>query len=442
MAIKKSRILSAFIALALTASFAGCGAQPAGKLGAESATSKEPSKISVPSPLEEPETSLCILSPGTDQGRYRTILLPQDYSSVLCYLDFSSGTETPLCSSPSCKHQDGNCPAWLREHNYVILNALDDEHLILMDSDLSSNRTTLSVANADGSDPRTLVEYPVSYAISPVFSLSFLADDEYIYYFPDTTSEIDDKTVSESPDYELFRVPLKGGTPEKMHNIKRAENSLIGTWGRDLILSRYELSPFMDEDQNTTTFLRHSLDTGEETPLLSEPVVGRSIASYFSQGNLYWIGNGQPDTLFWVDVNGKQNEMPLDWVGGTPDFKEDTHSSLKLTALVQNHLFLDVDGDHPRVYAIDLENGQVAPVTLTYLDPFSEQETPVAILQVVGSDLLVQCGSVNEQATHCNPDGTSFSVDNTTIQTGFISIDDYLAGKSNYQKFSMQASTG
>lgn len=433
MTINKSRILSSVLVLALAASFAGCGANS----DKQSAASNEQTKANAVSSPEEGENPLRIIGPGTDQGRYYVVTVPQNYSSLLCYLDFASGNEVPLCASPNCEHQDNSCPAWLHERNYTILNALDNEHLILMNSDIYTEETTLSIANADGSDPHILAEYPATYAISPVYDSAFLADEQYVYYFADTVPQIDDKTITEPLDKELFRVPLKGGTPEKMRNIKRDDTALIGTWGRDLILSRHELTQCMDSYKDATAFLRCSLDTGEETPLISDPVDGSTIGSYFSEGNLYWITNEQTDTLFWVDINGNQNQMTLDWEGEAPVFEQDSYCRFKFTALIQNHLILDVDAEQHCAYAIDLENGQVTPIALTYLNMLSGQEEPVNILQVIGSDLLVEFASVREQVTHYHTDNTAFLVDNTITRTGLISIDDYLSGRNNYREFNM-----
>lgn len=437
MTIKKSRILSSLLALTMAASLVGCGAQHADDPESSPASSGDQPKAGVVSPIQAPETSLHALDAGTDQGRYRVITVPTDYSSLLCYLDFATGNEVPLCASPNCEHRDKSCPAWLHEHNYTILNALDDKHLILLNSDLHTDQTTLSIANADGSDSRILAEYPATYAISPVFSESLLADDEYLYYFADIASKIDDKTVTEPMDYQLFRVPLKGGEPEKMHNIKRDSSELQGIWGRDLILNRYEISSDFNPNEGTTVFIRHSLDTGEETVLGSTSTTESPVATYFSQGNLYWLNADQTDTLFWVDVNGNQNQMPLNWGEGAPAFAQEFYYNFEFTAFIQNHLILNIDGDHRYAYSIDLEKGQASPLTLTYLDALSGQEKPIRILQVVGSDLVVEFASVNEQATHYNPDGSAFLVSTPLTRTGFISIDDYLAGNNNYREFTM-----
>ncbi len=434
--IRRSRIFSFALALALALSVSGCGAKPAEQTSAASMQT-ETASPEQPSPSEMPQNSLRMLTNGTNQGRYRSANLVQDYTSLLCYLDFASGTEVPLCSSPNCKHLDSSCPAWFHSHNYIDLDALDSEHLVLLVSDLEANHTSLFLTDKDGSNRRILDEHPGAYTITPAFSADFLVDDTYLYYIVDAAmgASCDDKSVTEPVGIELFRVPFSGGAPEKLRDLPRDGTLLCGVFGRDLILRRYTLDdPQSMTGNGTTYFSLCSIDTGEETLLVSIPDSGFSTGVFFEQGRLYWIDLTHSNTLFWIDTDGNQGQLELDF-GQDPNAFQEAWCEIK--AFCQNYMMLNITvQDDSFTYAVDLTTGQTIPVSLSYVN-MRGMEQPIDILQVVGSDLLVTFAETNEPSTHWNKDGSAFFSDVFIQRTGFISLEDYLASKNNYRECSM-----
>lgn len=431
MTIFKSRILACLLMLAVL--FTGCGAASENTSSAFQPQAEAASAV----PPVSTENSLRILNMGTDQGRYRVVTTPQNSGSLICYLDFASGNEVPLCSSPNCKHLDDSCPAWLHDQNYILINALDDEHLILMISDLAANHTTLYLANADGSDRKVLDERPCTYAFDYLYHTAFLADDKYLYYVVDEAAgaPVTEENIHGDPiDVELYRVSLSGGTPEKLCDLKREAGQLTGVWGRDLILENF-IPDTSDTHTGTTTISLRSIDTAEEQTIFSIPNSGTSTDVHFNDGTLYWIDSMQPNTLFRGDLAGNQEQLALDWDGFSSADSELVF--VNIDTLFKNHLIVQIStlsdsGD----FAIDLASGQASPLTLLYTDALG-YERPIKLLQTVGSDLLVEFAVSNQQTTYWNPDGTPYQTDASISRTGLISMDDYLAGQNNYREFNM-----
>lgn len=431
MIIRKSQI-SAFL-LMLTILFTGCGAAFE---NTSSSLHSQP-EAAAPAQPESAENSLCILGTGTNQGRYRVVTTPQNYGSLLCYLDFASGNEVPLCSSPNCKHLDDSCPAWLHDQNYILINALDNEHIVLMISDLTAKQTTLYLANADGSDRKVLDERPYTYAFDFLYHSAFLADDEYLYYVVDEAAgtPVTEENIHGDPiDVELFRVSLSGGTPEKLCDLKREAGQLTGVWGRDLILESF-IPDASDTHTGTTTISLHSIDTGEEKILFSIPNSGITTDVFFNDGTLYWIDSNQPKTLFRGDLSGNQEQLPLDWEGFSSADSELVF--VNIDTLFKNKLIVHISTlSDSSDFAIDLASGQTSPLTLLYTDAFGSQ-IPIKILQIVDSDLLVKFAVSNQQVTYWKPDGTPYLTEASINRTGLISMDDYLSGQNNYREFNM-----
>lgn len=431
MTIFKSRILALLLVLAVL--FTGCGTA-----SESDASALQPqSEAAAPTQSNLPKNSLRILKVGTDQGRYRVVTTPQNYGSLICYLDFASGNEVPLCSSPNCKHLDDSCPAWLHDQNYILINALDDEHLILMVSDLAKKQTTLYLANADGSDRKILDERPCDYAFDYLYHTAFLADDEYLYYVVDEAAgaPVTEESIHGDPiDVELYRVSLNGSTPEKLCDLKRDSGQLTGVWGRNLVLDRFIPSD-SDNHTGTITISLRSIDTGEEQTIFSIPNSSTTTDVFFNDGILYWIDPKQPETLFQGDLEGNQKQLMLDW---NDFFSADSEVVfLNINALFKNHLIAQIStssdsGD----FAIDLTSGQTSPLTLLYTNGFG-LEQPIKLLQTVGSDLLVEFAISSQQTTYWNSDGTPSQTDTSISRTGLISMDDYLAGRNNYREFNM-----
>src|SRR5699024_8541184 len=189
----KTRIFSAALAASLVPALASFVAGGPASRGEASAGTASPQSAAA-DPAEA--GSLQPLTPGTGQGYY--VCGSNGGSPLLCYLDYASAAEVPLCARPNCEHNSESCTAWLPAGRMVSNLSAAGQGIAWIELDGIEGRVWL--ADADGAGRRQLPALPDGFAAETLAA----QDGQALYCFASKYGEGQTTTA-------LYRLPLDGG---------------------------------------------------------------------------------------------------------------------------------------------------------------------------------------------------------------------------------------
>ena len=224
----KTRIFSAALAAALVPALAACAAGGPASRGEASAGTATPQSAAA-DPGEA--GSLQPLTPGTGQGYY--VCGSNGGSPLLCYLDYASAAEVPLCARPNCEHNSESCTAWLPAGRMVSNLSAVGQGIAWIELDGIEGRVWL--ADADGAGRRQLPALPDGFAAETLAA----QDGQALYCFASKYGEGQTTTA-------LYRLPLDGGEAEQLLTLPQPVPELKGVCGRSLVLYQYDWSGIED----------------------------------------------------------------------------------------------------------------------------------------------------------------------------------------------------
>ncbi len=120
--------------------------------------------------------TLRLLEPGDTQGRYCVAAGPS--SLVLCWMDYDSVQETPVCNAPNCQHSSEDCTACVMNSS-VSGVAEVGELLVFVESSRPSAPSRLMACRRDGSERYKIAEMKSGDEIQ---GAPYCADEGYLYF--------------------------------------------------------------------------------------------------------------------------------------------------------------------------------------------------------------------------------------------------------------------
>lgn len=393
---------------------------------------------------------------GNNEGMYCSNYIHQNNCWQLSYIDYSSCVEMPLCASPNCTHSSESCTAWMPPHSAASSPCiLKNDQIVFCLQQSDPERSALYIADKDGSNRRALIsDQPGWGDFFPFFSdAPYLADDTFLYFI------LLQHGLDVDTSLALYRVPLVGGEMEFLFPLD-SDISYLGTWGRELILSRShydepehpEISDKLsfEEQQRIqqdyfekwkqeavahTQVLFKNIDTGEETPFISwdEPA-GTEPAFCWSNDQLWWCSSSCPETLHWLNPSGEEGCLELHWPTDSIDLKDWSVSPVRW---IDNHLIVTLHNfsSEPHQFALDLSNGSATELTLSFVT--MGRTIPIKILAALPDRLFVKIREIEGQIAEFDKTGLPYIQETSIPSLGFISYEDYFSNTPNYQEIKM-----
>lgn len=435
----KTRIFSAALAAALVPALAACAAGGPASRGEASAGTATPQSAAA-DPAEA--GSLQPLTPGTGQGYY--VCGSNGGSPLLCYLDYASAAEVPLCARPNCEHNSESCTAWLPAGRMVSNLSAAGQGIAWIELDGIEGRVWL--ADADGAGRRQLPALPDGFAAETLAA----QDGQALYCFASKYGEGQTTTA-------LYRLPLDGGEAEQLLALPQPVPELKGVCGRSLVLYQYDWSGIEDiprpeipagadeeearrlndeyQEQVAQVTGSHrvyllDVDTGAEQELAGwtsrQGSSGRAIL--WQDDTLYWTADEDTGHIGWQTAAGETGQTAVRWPDTLP-----VGQGWYVTPerLVDGRLLVTaMDPDTIIVHrcAVDLQTGAVQELTLRYVENATEQ--PVRVLAQSGDMVLVRFESQVR-------DGLAGGDTEVQNRCGLISLEDFFAGRPNYREITL-----
>lgn len=407
------------------------------------------------------EGGLRLLDGAGEAGRYQVRRSETDGTALFTYIDYTTGSEVPLCSQPNCTHDSDACPAWLPAQTASAEVYLLDDGSLLACLFIESTGSLYHMESNGSGRALLAQETAGTDGATPNWGIP-LTDGESVYFLRAAMGDGGMRAF-------LQRMPAGGGALETLWQAA-GWNRLLGVNGRGLVLkvedyaqldaipapeipegtSAEEAARILGEydaqvqaAEYTSRVYLKSVDTGEEqeiqlTGLSMTGADERSLT--WQDGALYWTGSNEFGSLYCLragaDGTFAQTEAELAWPftvpegGGVQLTFEPACPALNGTLLVQVQLIDAELNSEMRRCAIDPAAETVWEIPLYYVDDTGL--TPVKILAQTGDALLVQYELNSEDRMAFQEDGTVRAASWHTGRYGLISAEDFLAGAPNY----------
>lgn len=441
-----SLVLSLVAAVGLSACVSPPTAPPSESSGEAAASQADPH-------------DLRFLQTGSEAGRYG-IVSRSDYS-LLCYIDYSSACDTPLCAQPSCPHNSESCTAYIPGGQIISsLYALDDRSIafIVTAAPTEDKGSILYITDSSGENRRKIFQAESGQDFWEITC----ADDQYLY-FPMQTYQAEESQT------RLYRVALSGGEPEPLFDC--SDSQILGVSGRDLVChtSHYDQAEnvqppeipenasqeeinrltheYLSSCTGTHTLYLLNIDDGTQRELDSwtSNMDNEDRALLWQDNRLYWCDTGWnrlPQSVHWIEPDGQTGEVAVAWPDALLQEVEndpnETAGISRFEGVVENRALLRVTGRELRQsrYAVDLSDGSAAEIPLLYESNGKEQ--PVSILGRSADSLLVEMEMQMDEVTYIQKDGTPTTNGAAVGRYSLISFADFLAGKPAYREIDTQ----
>lgn len=173
---------------------------------------------------------------GNEAGYYY-FAKDENGNSLLRVVDYATLQDVPLCSQPNCAHSGETCPAWFAWNGTEpSVLAADDALYILFpgapwdgwafETYGEKALPRILKCNTDGSDRQELARFGASEA----FASMPAADGQNLYII------LTDYSSASGPVEKIVTIGLASGAVSADESVQRAELSIAGAWGRELIL--------------------------------------------------------------------------------------------------------------------------------------------------------------------------------------------------------------
>lgn len=376
--------------------------------------------------------TLQMLEPGNEHGRY--VSAAQNGNELLCWIDYDTAQEIPLCAAPNCEHNGEECTACITGDGLYVggqVAALGEDQLLFTVKDNHHQQPgTLYCANKDGSNRHKLAQMTME---DDLRGVPFCVDQQFLYMML--------LHMSGESQY-LARVPREGGEVEIL--LAPAENNLSIPWVHDrrMLIQEY------DYEQDKTTAYTYQVDTKEKKPL-DVPWLGMNqgfTMQLAGEDRLYQSG---PDGVRWVNMDGETGLIPIQWPQEIQQEiekeaeKDYAQLQYRLDGIVDSKLLVTINGldteksgPGARRFILDPQTGEMQESLLHYMKDW--REIPVSILAQSKDALLIETESVVEERTYIQPNGVPDTGMKETCRYGLISNEDFLSGTNRWRDISMK----
>lgn len=428
-------------------------------LGLTACGSNTHAAVSTSSP-DAGSSSLHKLTSSNENGLYAPGY--SEHGELLCYLDYASGKDFPLCSAPNCTHSNENCSAYISADQCLNDIVIVDENTIaatIYQSGEGSGHRVIYLYDADGQNRRELYHFTSGEEMD-----SFCCADQDFLYF--TKSVADPEGNTYTPGF-LCRVPLSGGPAEDLGALN---GWVIGIVGRNLVIleedwSASENRPAPNPPQNATS---EELDAfWDAQDQLTEETAGKFVLSLYNLDSKnvteldHWISQThglrgrsllvKDDCIYWCD---QLSFGPMRWIAAdgttgqwSPNWPEELLNIPKPCIYWEDLLngqpvftVEDLQTLETHRYTLEPDSGTVRRIPLEYI--CRGHSTPITLLACTHDRLIAEIESQETLEPNFHPAGSSgpsvtdynFSVFN---RYAFISNEDFLQGTVNYKEFTL-----
>lgn len=372
-----------------------------------------------------------MLTPNKEQGRYVTA--EHNGNELLCWLDYQTAQETPLCAAPNCEHNSEACSACITGDGRYVggqIAALGEDQIVFTVFDNHHKQpSVLYAANRDGSQRHELHQFDFE---DELRGLPLCADNEYFYLV---------LLHMGGQSQKLARMPLEGGTvemilePENEFRVLRAED-------RCLLIAEH------DWDAECYKVYQYNVDTGAKEPLDMPWLDGnRNESAFLNCGDRLYQCLG--DGVHWVNMQGESGCIPVSWPEAVQQEieaeKRKDYCTLNywLDGAIGTKLLMTVNGLNTengqpgaRRFILDTQTGEMQESPLNYLK--NEREVPIAILAQSEDALLAEVECHVEYESYIQPNGVPNQQMRDVSRYALIRNEDFLAGKNEWQEIQMQ----
>ena len=210
---------------------------------------------------------------SSSDGFYRFVAR-EEGGTNLRYIDFASGQEVYLCSSPNCNHNDESCPSWFSNFFGRQLAIPVGNHLVLLHGSSIGMGSTIAdqilpsieIAQLDGSERSCIFTFPASSDLCSLIYDSCARDEQNLYFTVQNYSESETTRT-------LCALNANTGELISLCDLPEIEEKIIGVCGNDLIMSYvpYEYDFSADMEQLPLQFVRYNPSANEFTKLFELP---------------------------------------------------------------------------------------------------------------------------------------------------------------------------
>lgn len=383
--IRKKQISIFLFVLTLSLFFTACSKTNSRDNSLNEASSNDNSIIHEEVLINSNEFS-SLISISSESGAY--ILQPDNItgSYTIHYVDFESGCDVCLCSSPNCKHNDSSCTGFIPANCGGAMLAYNGNQLIeIILGNTIDTPAQIFTMDKDGQNKKMLTTFSSNQTVTYGYTVSYILSIDSIYLMLESCNKDSNQVNIEN---DLISVSLTSG---EVRNICTFDNPsfFVGVKDNKIVI----------KELNGTTNIISSIDTiTGQKDMLSMYDAGH-ILPFESNGVLYMLD---------FDKHAVYASDSPDTYIATFDF-EGSSSLTKIRAVYDSKIIIDnscidfTNGDYKREdtkYFIDLLNGDIQKSSIT-IDKNGKSDLPW-VYAVVGDRLLIDVGISTEIITDTN----------------------------------------
>lgn len=375
------------------------------------------------------EGSLTFVNPhsgpgaSSDTGYYDYHTLP-DGGVTLMYTDYATKTRVPLCSSPSCVHQDETCSAWYAYTGGGMLPLVVGQRLVL-----AVNGSNDSIAQENATEPYieamaldgTGKEKVISLPDGMMFESPFVTDDTSFYAICSQT-QIDEGGQTVLSQRQLIKFDLEQKNYTVLHTFENAGAYLEGCTADSLLVRTVDSTSGGEKDAVVQYSL--SSQSAEEIVSWKPPCIGRVFSDQF-----YLFDPASCELSALDCTSGTKIVL------GTLGSLEAPFTAVQFKDKIDDRLIYEAItvGETTSVtqyFAFDLTNKTSVELTLKTQDTM--HETPLIVLAEFGDNLLVSPAARVEMVNISASDGTTLPMPSLSYQYTLMTKADYWNNQPNY----------
>lgn len=375
------------------------------------------------------EGSLTFVNPHSgpgapsDTGYYDYHTLP-DGSVTVMYTDYATKTRVPLCSSPSCIHQDETCSAWYAYTGGGMMPLVVGERLVLAvngsnDGIAQENAAGpyLEVMALDGTGKEKVISLPNGM----MFESPFVTDDAGFYAICSQT-QMDEDGQAVLSQRQLIRFDLQEKSYTVLRTFENAGAYLEGCTADSLLVRTVDRTS--DGEKDAVVQYSLSSQSAEEIVSWKPPCVGRVFADQF------YLFDPDSSELSAVDcTSGAKNILGIIGAPEVPfttvQFKDKIDDRLIYEAITVGETT-----SATQYFAFNLTDKTSVELTLKTQDTM--HETPLIVLAECGDNLLVSPAASVEMVNISASDGTTLPMPSLSYQYVLMAKEDYWNNQPNY----------
>lgn len=354
---------------------------------------------------------------GNEAGYYY-FAKDENGNSLLRVVDYATLQDVPLCNQPNCAHGGETCPAWFAwGGTEPSVLASDDALYILFpgapwdgwafETYGEKALPRILKCNTDGSDRQELARFGASEA----FASMPAADGQNLYII------LADYSSAGGPVEKIVTIGLATGATSADEAVQRAELSIAGAWGRELILR---------SGTGRNYYAAYNVDTKELRDLGSTD----STAVVF-EGSLCFLDEATGAIRTVSVEDGGVTELATDLT------EQASPQWAMLAGVTEQGYVVQASGeDGYHNWLVDFEGRAVRQELQAESTEERDHMRMLEIFARQGEDYLVSPSRSFHTVLTPGPNGVTYGEDVVDYAFALISEEDFWAGTPNYRAVS------